>query len=212
MSVETKNATSSSLPREELSKVAFNLPNQLTWARLILAVIMFVAMGLQWYVTSFVLFVIAAGTDWLDGYFARKYDQVTTLGRILDPFADKFIICGAFIYLAAAGILQPGFHGYMPAWVVVVIVGRELLVTALRGFMEQHGVDFSAKMAGKLKMVLQCLAAGGCLVVLAILGNQSQVPAWVEWTTKLSVWAAIVLTIYSGLEYILAVGKGLQRK
>ncbi len=212
MSAETKNVSSPTLPREELRKVAFNLPNQLTWARLILAIIMFVAMGFQWYVTSFVLFVIAAGTDWLDGYFARKYDLVTTLGRILDPFADKFIICGAFIYLSAAAILQEGFAGYLPAWVVVIIVGRELLVTALRGFMEQHGVDFSAKMAGKLKMVLQCVAAGGCLIVLAVLATESEVPAWLEWTTKVSVWAAVVLTIYSGLEYIIAVGKGLQRK
>lgn len=216
MSADAKNAARSpSLPREELRKVAFNLPNQLTWLRLILSVVMFVAMGFELYVTSFVLFVLAAGTDWMDGYFARKYNLVTTLGRILDPFADKFVICGAFIYLCAAGVHQPQFAKYLPAWVVVVVVGRELLVTALRGFMEQHGVDFSAKMAGKLKMVLQCFAGGACLVTLAVLERNptlaNPIAPWLHWTTMISVWAAVVLTIYSGLEYVVAVGRALQR-
>ncbi len=95
---------------------------------------------------------MAAGTDWLDGYWARKYGQVTTLGRILDPFVDKIIICGTFIFLAA--VPDSG----VAAWMAVVIVGRELLVTALRSYLEGEGADFSAIMSGKLKMVLQCVA------------------------------------------------------
>src|SRR5271157_3046789 len=79
----------------------FNLPNQLTSLRLMLSVVLFCFIVWQHYLTSFVLFIIAAGTDWLDGYYARKYSQVTTLGRILDPFADKVIVCGTFIFLAA---------------------------------------------------------------------------------------------------------------
>ena len=80
-----------------------NVPNQLTSARLVLAVILFVFLARGYYTTSLILFIIAASTDWIDGYWARKYGQVTVLGRILDPFADKMIICGTFIFLAAAG-------------------------------------------------------------------------------------------------------------
>ena len=111
----------------------FNLPNQLTSLRILLAVIMFALIDRSVYWASFVLFVIAAGTDWLDGYFARKYGLVTTLGRILDPFADKVIVCGTFIYLVSipATIAVPWG---LRAWMVVVMVGRELLVTALRSF------------------------------------------------------------------------------
>ena len=77
------------------------LPNQLTILRLMLSVVMFGFIAWEYYLTSMVLFIIAAGTDWLDGYYARKYGQVTTLGRILDPFADKVIVCGTFIFLVA---------------------------------------------------------------------------------------------------------------
>ena len=84
-----------------------NLPNQLTGLRLILSVILFGLIAWEQYLASFIMFVIAAGTDWLDGYFARKYGQVTTLGRILDPFADKVIVCGTFIFLTAIPAMHP---------------------------------------------------------------------------------------------------------
>ena len=82
---------------------AFNLPNQLTTARLVLAIVMFACVAAEHYLAGMVLFIIAAGTDWLDGYFARKWNQVTNLGRILDPFADKVIVCGAFIFARTSG-------------------------------------------------------------------------------------------------------------
>jgi CDP-diacylglycerol---glycerol-3-phosphate 3-phosphatidyltransferase len=182
----------------------FNLPNQLTSLRLLLSVIMFFFITHDYYLTSFVLFVIAAGTDWLDGYYARKYGQVTTLGRILDPFADKVIVCGTFIFLAADPHLRD-VPGALRAWMVVVIVGRELLVTALRSFIEDRGADFSAKMSGKLKMVFQCVAAGACLFYLH--GNRSEIPYmsdWVWWVLVVFVWSSVVLTVYSGLVYIRA--------
>ena len=94
------------------------------------------------------LFIIAAGTDWLDGYYARKYSQVTTLGRILDPFADKVIICGTFIFLAADPIMVREQWG-LRAWMVVVIVGRELLVTVLRSFIEDRGMRFLGQDVGQ---------------------------------------------------------------
>src|SRR6188472_1802114 len=79
----------------------WNVPNQVTVARLCLAVVLFVLMELQLYTASLAVFIVAASTDWVDGYWARKYGQITQLGRILDPFADKMIICGTFIFLAA---------------------------------------------------------------------------------------------------------------
>ena len=84
--------------RHSLGK-AFNLPNQLTSLRLILSVVLFGLISAEHYIPAFVLFLVAVGTDWLDGYYARKFNQITTLGRILDPFADKVIVCGTFIFL-----------------------------------------------------------------------------------------------------------------
>jgi CDP-diacylglycerol---glycerol-3-phosphate 3-phosphatidyltransferase len=181
----------------------FNLPNQLTSLRLLLSVVMFGFITQDYYLTSFVLFVIASSTDWLDGYYARKYGQVTTLGRILDPFADKVIVCGTFIFLVADETMHT-VPGGLRAWMVVVIVGRELLVTALRSFIEDRGSDFSAKMSGKLKMVLQCIAAGTCLFYL----YRGKPPLdcmsdWIWWVLVVFVWSSVVLTIYSGVVYVL---------
>ena len=189
----------------------FNLPNQLTGLRLILAVILFGLIGWECYLASLVLFIIAASTDWLDGYFARKYGQVTTLGRILDPFADKVIVCGTFIFLAAIPQMARVPLG-LRAWMVVVIVGRELLVTALRSFMEERGSDFSAKMPGKLKMVLQCIAAGVSLFYLSNPPADPDVHNWVWWLLVTSVWSALILTIYSGIGYVRAAVEILRKQ
>ncbi len=148
-----------------------------------------------------------------DGYYARKYGQVTTLGRILDPFADKVIICGAFIFLLVAPkMVEMPWYG-LRAWMVVVIVGRELLVTALRSFMDERGSDFSAKMSGKLKMVLQCFAAGACILYLAYPNHFGPtVPAWLLWTTIGLIWGAVVLTVCSGVVYVQAAIELLREK
>jgi len=187
VSVATKNQA-----REQIN----NVPNQVTGLRLALSIVLFVLLPLEYYWAGLVLFIVAASTDWVDGYYARKYGQVTTLGRILDPFVDKVIICGTFIYLAGA---RDAGSGIAP-WMAVVVVGRELLVTALRNFLEGEGANFSAVMSGKLKMVLQCLAAGVSLFALA--QHDPQRPDWLHWLLLGSVWSAVVLTIYSGLEYI----------
>jgi len=192
-----------SVTSEKPTASVFNVPNQLTAGRIVLSVVMFVFLGLEFYAVGLVLFLVAAGTDWLDGYWARKYNQITQLGRILDPFADKLIICGAFIYLAAI----PGSR--IAAWMAVVIVARELLVTVLRSFLEARGADFSAKMSGKLKMVLQCLAAGLSMLLLAL--NRllwepasAQPSPWLTGTLIVSAWAAVAATVYSGVVYIYA--------
>jgi CDP-diacylglycerol--glycerol-3-phosphate 3-phosphatidyltransferase len=174
-----------------------NLPNQITIARLLLSIVLFVLLPMGHYAASVAVFLLAAGTDWLDGYIARKYNLVTKLGRILDPFVDKFLICGVFIYLAA--IPQSG----IAAWMAVVVVARELGVTVLRSFLEGEGVDFSAKMAGKLKMVFQCVAAVASLVVLDALARRGTAPDVLTWTLLASAWLAVGSTIYSGAGYVL---------
>jgi len=190
--------------------VVFNLPNQLTSLRLILSIVLFGFITWDYYLVGMVLFIIAAGTDWLDGYFARKYGQVTTLGRILDPFADKVIVCGTFIFLIAVPVMAKVPYG-LRAWMVVVIVGRELLVTALRSFIEDRGSDFSAKMAGKLKMVLQCVAAGTALFYLSYDDPLKAAPYWCWALLVVSLWSAVLLTVYSGVGYVVAAVRLLRK-
>lgn len=177
----------------------FNVPNQLTAARLVLSIVVFVLIPLKQYMPALVVFLIAASTDWIDGYYARRYGQVTKLGRVFDPFVDKIIICGAFIFLAAEP--QSGID----AWMAVVVVGREMLVTALRGLIEQEGGDFSAKMAGKLKMVFQCVAVA--LSLYALMYAPENPPDWLYWSLLISVWIAVLSTIYSGFGYLVVAAK-----
>jgi CDP-diacylglycerol--glycerol-3-phosphate 3-phosphatidyltransferase len=175
------------------SQQVFNVPNQLSAARLVLSFVLFALIAFEYYLASTIVFVVAAGTDWLDGYWARKYGQVTNLGRILDPFVDKIIICGTFIFLVA--VPASGVQ----AWMAVVIVGRELLVTALRSYLEGEGADFSASMSGKLKMVVQCVAAA---VVLYALWYGEPRPEALHWAVTFLVWAAVLITVYSGIAYV----------
>jgi CDP-diacylglycerol---glycerol-3-phosphate 3-phosphatidyltransferase len=186
-----------------------NVPNAVTVARLVLAVVLFVLLTFQYYPASLALFLLAAGTDWVDGYWARKYGQITQLGRILDPFADKLIVCGAYIFLAAAPQLADGRPATgIAAWVAVLIMAREIMVTALRSFVETRGGDFSAKWVGKWKMVFQCAAAafgiGQMMWYDAATRTLVNLPDWVTWGLNGTLWIAIVLTVWSGIGYITA--------
>ncbi len=179
---------------------SLNLPNAITLSRFVLALVLFVliALGRYWQ-TAAIVFVIAALTDFLDGYLARKYGQVTVLGRILDPFVDKIIICGAFIFLMAwpkSGVT---------AWVTFAIIAREMFITQLRAFMEQRGTDFSAKWSGKIKMGFQCLAVPLCLLSLSpeFLANWKALisESQLIQMRDLAIWATVAITVYSGVEY-----------
>lgn len=186
------------------SNVIFNVPNVLTAVRLALSVGVFVLVPLEQYLAAMIVFVVAAGTDWIDGWWARKYHQVTKLGRIFDPFVDKILVCGTFIYLAA--IPRSG----IAPWMAVVVMGREMLVTVIRSFIEEQGGDFSAKMAGKLKMVFQCVAAVASFVALRhyqMASGATALPDWLYWTLHIAVWLAVISTIYSGLEYVVAASR-----
>ncbi len=197
MSTTTQESKASYDPR-----TVFNVPNQLTSIRLVLAIVLFGLIPYEYYLAAMWVFIVAAGTDWIDGFYARRYNQVTTLGRILDPFVDKIIICGTFISLA-------GIDGSdIARWMAVVVVGRELMVTALRSFLEQRGADFSATLSGKLKMVLQCIAVVLALYRLSYGG--AVIPKWLDPTLMAAVWSAVVLTVVSGVAYVFAAAKLLR--
>lgn len=197
-------------PTASQPSTLWTVPNQLTVSRLVLSIVCFLFLMFDRFLPALVLFVIAAGTDWVDGYWARKYGQVTQLGRILDPFADKIIICGTFIFLAA---VPPTISGQsateIAAWMAVVVVGREMLVTALRSFFEDHGVDFSAQWAGKWKMLFQCVVVALSMWRLWYFGYESSKaawqtspPEWTSWTLWALAWIAVLMTIYSGWGYV----------
>lgn len=183
----------SSTPRENW----VNAPNIITISRLVLSVFLFALISL-WQgpdcgIAAATLFAIAVFTDALDGYLARKYNLITQLGRILDPFADKVIVLGTFIFL-----LERAPTSGVNAAMVVIILGRELLVTGLRSFLEQHGKDFSANTAGKVKMVLQSVALIASLLSLSPLFH-GQTFVLIR---DILLWSAVAITVFSGWIYI----------
>lgn len=191
----------------QASDEIFNVPNKISAARLVLAFVFFGLLPLGFYWVALAVFAFAAGTDWVDGWYARKYNMVTKLGRVLDPFCDKILICGAYILLAVEMRSSGQFQWWssIAGWMAVVVVGRELLVTVLRSMIEGAGGDFSAKMAGKLKMVFQCIAVGACLVGLALEPNSdTPLPVWLYWTIIVSVWGSVFSTLHSGWLYVKA--------
>ena len=175
----------------------WNVPNVLSAARLLLAIVVCILIEWRFLFPAVICFLVAASTDWIDGWWARRFQQVTKLGRILDPFVDKVIICGAMIALCAVP------NSAIAPWMATLVVARELLVTSLRGMIEGQGGDFSAKQLGKWKMVAQC----GTVVSVLIELQYATAPAWLQWTSIALVWLAIIMTVLSGLQYVLLVVK-----
>ena len=173
-----------------------NLPNGLTLARLVLAGVLFGCIAGAWWLVGVVVFAVAAFTDWLDGYLARKQGLTSAFGRNFDPLVDKVLICGAFIFL-----LPVAGAGLAP-WMVTVVVGRELIITRLRSFMESHqAASFGADWLGKIKMVLQCAALLAILFVLSIRGTGESAGGWAALQMGL-IGAMLVATALSGLQYL----------
>jgi CDP-diacylglycerol--glycerol-3-phosphate 3-phosphatidyltransferase len=146
-----------------------NLPNQITIIRLLLSAILFTCLAMfsvedrqTWLIDSAgVLFLVAALSDALDGYLARKHNQITSLGRILDPFVDKILVCGTYAFLAGNSFVNENGVNVtdVAVWMVVVILSRELLVSSLRSVTEAGGQSFGANIYGKAKMILQSITA-----------------------------------------------------
>jgi CDP-diacylglycerol--glycerol-3-phosphate 3-phosphatidyltransferase len=169
-----------------------NLANQLTAARLGLAIVLFVLIAVESWVWCIVIFAAAAVTDWLDGYLARKQGLSSALGRVFDPLVDKVLICGAYIFLLGVSAEAAGLR----PWMVTVVVARELIITGLRSFLETRNVSFGADWLGKVKMVLQCAALIAIFVAL-----QSSTEALVKIRDGL-IYAMLAATAFSGLQYL----------
>lgn len=174
----------------------FNLPNQLTALRLVLGMGLFVLIQFGLWRWCSIVFAVAAFTDWLDGYLARKMNLGSTLGRNLDPLVDKVLICGAYIFLVAV----PD-SGLTP-WIATVVVSRELIITSLRTFMEGMGAQFGADMLGKIKMVLQCAALFGVFVVFDARPEGEAIDPTLKQIRDVLIGAMVAATALSGLQYL----------
>jgi CDP-diacylglycerol---glycerol-3-phosphate 3-phosphatidyltransferase len=151
--------------------------------------------------TIFVLNQIIAWSDILDGYLARKYKEVTHFGRIADPLVDKILVVGSFIFFLVLDPLPKIFT----AWFAVVVLGREFLVSGIRGAMEAAGIPFPASVWGKIKTAIQNVTVGTGL------GYACWFPTtrWTELLTITLMWATLVATVMSGITYVLSARKFL---
>jgi CDP-diacylglycerol--glycerol-3-phosphate 3-phosphatidyltransferase len=157
---------------------------------------------------AFWFFFVASVTDFVDGYLARKYDWVTALGRVADPVVDKVLTLGAMIYLAVDDSLYAmdgDLCAVMPVWVVVLMIGREFLVTALRGLVESQGMQFGADWFGKIKLILQTTYISIALGIVGGIPDFLFIP-WLDftrhpWLFAFMFWAMVVLTVFSGVNY-----------
>ena len=190
------------VPAKEFSlrkSAVFNLPNRITLSRLLLAIVFFVLLSHRYFNVALIIFFVAVITDWLDGYLARKWDLLTDLGRIVDPFVDKVIICGAFIIFLniAKDVIAP--------WMVIVIVAREFFVSSIRGFSESKGVKFASNMWGKTKMFIQSWTICALILYYAYFENVG----WAENMVCVFMWITVIVTIGSGITYVISAKKTL---
>ncbi len=174
----------------------WTIPNILSLGRLASTGFIMWAIDTARWETAIVIFLLAAISDWVDGYIARRFHQSTVLGRQLDPLVDKITVIAVLIHLAAINT-----SGVRP-WMVSLILARELIIQALRSHLEAASVGFGAKMAGKLKMAAQCFAIIAVLWVLRSGGPTIQ-PEMAMVRDAL-IWASLALTIYSGGAYLVS--------
>jgi CDP-diacylglycerol--glycerol-3-phosphate 3-phosphatidyltransferase len=197
------------------------LPNAITVARIIACPVIFwlaLSPGIAAKLWAFALFVVAGLSDVWDGYLARRYGWITDVGKLLDPLADKLLLVATFIpfYLISHGGAAEGlipWWGPLPLWVVLVIFGRELLITVFRGFAVRRGVVIAAGRAGKRKALFQALFSGGLLLwypllLIARSRGWETIPAWRGWSLFHGAWVgitlalALALTLYSMMDYL----------
>ena len=179
-----------------------NIPNRITLSRILLIplFIILLAVPFEWgywtigeevlQISDFVaalLFIVASTTDWIDGYYARKHNLVTNLGKFLDPMADKLLVTAAFILLVEMGLA--------PAWIVIIIISREFAVTGLRLVAAGEGIVLAAGQMGKLKTVFQIVA-----IALLLLHNFPF--AYINLPVDMiALYIALILTVISGYDY-----------
>jgi CDP-diacylglycerol---glycerol-3-phosphate 3-phosphatidyltransferase len=184
--------------KEDVSTEIWNLPNSLTLLRIFLVPFLVVVLLTKFSAREFVglgIFLVAAITDFFDGYFARRFNQMTRLGALLDPIADKLLMSAAFISLVE---MDPA---HVPAWMVVIIIGREFAVSGLRSIAAQQGVTIAASPLGKGKMVSQVIA-----ISLLILGYEL---GELRVTGKFALWAVMVFALASGIDYFIKFARAI---
>jgi CDP-diacylglycerol--glycerol-3-phosphate 3-phosphatidyltransferase len=184
-----------------------NLPNKLTLSRFVLTLVFIIVLFSRIRFAETIalgLFVAASLTDFFDGRIARRDNLITNFGKLMDPLADKILICSAFI--AFVGLEK------MPAWMVVIIVARELTITGLRLLGASKQVVLAAEGYGKHKTISQIVAIISVLILMSykewgppgafIFGWSVFDRPWVEWVTIISLWVAVILTLLSGSMYL----------
>lgn len=185
-----------------------NLPNRLTVSRFLITLVMLVVLfsKFRYHETvALILFVTGSLTDYYDGKIARRENLVTNFGTLMDPLADKILICTAFIAFVD--------RGWMPAWMVVVIVARELAITGLRLLAASQNVVLAAERYGKDKTISQVVAIIAVLVLASYRewGRLGQwvfgcriiwSGPWIDWFTEMAKWVAVALTFFSGAMYL----------
>lgn len=163
----------------------WTLPNALTLLRIFLVPVLMVFLLTRYTWAGLTVFLAASFTDWLDGHLARKRMQVTTLGKLLDPLADKLLVTAAFVSLVELDLA--------PAWIVVVIIGRELAITGLRGIAADQNVIIPASTLGKYKLAVQ-------VVAVSILILSQRFPELVA-SGQAALWVVLVLSMWSAANY-----------
>ena len=173
-----------------------NLANKITILRILmtpLVVVLLYFPGKVTCVLAALVFIFAAITDWMDGYIARRSNMITSMGKFLDPLADKLLICSVLIMFTRLG--------WAPAWVVIVIVCRELMITGLRALAIDEGIVLAADRFGKAKTVLQIAAIVPITLHYPFFGiNVAGIGLWL-------LYAAMLVAIYSGFNYCVYVYK-----
>jgi len=187
-------------PVEETAVNIFNVPNLLSISR-ILAVPVFVILMLDpspaRALAAGIVFSLASATDWLDGYLARKWGQVTKIGKLLDPVADKILITAALVTLVEIR------SDVVASWIAIVIIGRELAVSGLRSIAAAEGVVIPAENMGKFKVAAQILA------VVSLLLDYYLDQDWLRNLGRVSLWIAMVLAVVSSISYFKSYWKKL---
>lgn len=183
-------------------------PNRITGLRFVGSLVLFVVLALPsmqgllppapLLTLAFWLFLAIAVSDFLDGWLARRGNLVSAFGRVADPFVDKIMVLGTLIFLA----VMEWSRSWFPAWIVVVVLAREFLITGIRGYVESLGLAFPADGFGKLKMVIQCIAIG---VVLGLHAFPWPEPlhVFLHWAGHVFVWGTLLASLGSGLTYAL---------
>lgn len=167
-----------------------NLPNKLTLFRIILVPFFVWALYTNMY-AALIIFIAASLTDQLDGHLARKYNQVTTFGKLMDPLADKILTLSAFVCFLGQG------YDYVPAWLVVIIIARELLVTGIRLIALSENKVIAAGIWGKLKTVAQIAA-----IIMLMIDRLVPLEIGGVKLTLVIMGIVFVLTLYSGIDYV----------